>query len=413
MINLEEFNVPIMSDEGLTKVIEVYKKLYESGTYYLHSQKYIGNIVALSDSKIPDEYDKNIVDDINLKRQCSIRIIIALLNAIKEDIYNNGIENYINNLKIQGYKPEGILNVETIYKAINYPIDILVKNISEGNTEKLPLFIKQLYINNYLNEEVIGLNNEMPFMIDKFNNDPETIGQGKKRFRLYLNNSVSKSGYEFYCIFVEKLIRKRIPYTNKYNYNVKDNLRNDKSIFYFSTDYLQDVIGILDEIEMQYPDITSKFGTPLSICAQKSYYGISHIGTNGIRKRTYNMHINDVTCMAFFIYFCKQFMLHGEVFHKLTDDEKNIVKKYALGLNNESVVHEITNGMFNQDYSIICTIIKKYSNKFNYGSNLNDYRNILKRVVSIRMYGDLEHLDIPICYNEAFYNVAEPYNKAY
>ena len=115
MINLEEFNVPIMSDEGLTKVIEIYKKLYESGTYYLPSQGYIGNIVSLSDSKIPDEYDKNIVNDINLKRQCSIRIIIALLNAIKEDIYNNGIENYINNLKIQGYKPEEILNVETIY----------------------------------------------------------------------------------------------------------------------------------------------------------------------------------------------------------------------------------------------------------------------------------------------------------
>ena len=56
-------------------------------------------------------------------------------------------------------------------------------------------------------------------------------------------------------------------------------------------------------------------------------------------------------------------------------------------------------------------IISKYSTQFKIAIQPKDYRNILKQVVSVRVYGDLDHIDYPICFNETFYVPLTPSKK--
>lgn len=117
------------------------------------------------------------------------------------------------------------------------------------------------------------------------------------------------------------------------------------------------------------------------------------------------MFVNDVTSCAYFIYFCKQLLIHGAVFFTLTKEEKEFVRKYAQGVLNQSVFNEIitNNSVFSDP--MIGQIISKYSNRFKVAIQPNDYKNVLKKVVSVRLYGDLDHIDCPMCFNESFYDV--------
>lgn len=70
----------------------------------------------------------------------------------------------------------------------------------------------------------------------------------------------------------------------------------------------------------------------------------------------------------------------------------------------EEIKNEIINMAVPTSSPLIKQIVSKYGNKFKITINPKDYKNILKRVASLKMYGDLEHIDYPICFNENFYD---------
>ena len=266
MIDIKNPNIPLMSEEGLTQIMLVYKILYEKGKYYLPSTAYIANMVNLSTDHNP--VDNNIEEFYALKKQCTIQEICSLLKAMKEDIESYGLEDFINKKRKQSNLPTFLscLNEIDINSAVQYSEDMIKENVENNEINKLPKLIKFLY------EEYIGIDekhtgiNTLPFVINKDVFDSDHNEQGRKRFRVYINNPLGKSGVDFYLIFIKRLIEQRIPYTCKFNYN-KSEERKDKSIFYFPIEYLNEVNKILDDIYTEYPDLISKFGTPMTACA--------------------------------------------------------------------------------------------------------------------------------------------------
>lgn len=406
MIDIKNPNIPIMSDEGLEKIMLLYNYLYNNGIY--KPKEYIVNLIKLSTDYNSTEYNKNEYDAHTT--EYSIEVLFSLLQAMKEDIENYGLNEYINRIKKQCV---GNLNkymtYAYIYKAINCPKEIIKEYILTGKINELPEFIQYLYNQNKITEEHNGNINTIPYVTDKYTNDPEQYGQGRKVFRVYLNNPIGKSGLDFYLLFVNKLIEKRIPFENKFCYNENPE-RKDKSIFYFATDYLNDVMKILDDIDNERPDLTSKFGTPPTVCAQSTYYAISHVGTKPAR--TYNMFFNDVIYYAYLIYFCKKLLLFGSISADMTEEERIIVKKYYQGVLNYEVFNEIKNHTIpSSSMDMIENIIKKYSNQFKIPIVPNDFRPIIQQVASVILYGDLDHKEYPICFNENFYD-DDPFVKS-
>jgi len=405
MFDINNPNIPLINDEGLEQIMLIYKSLYDKGKHYLPAAAYIANIVKLSTDHNPIR--SNIEEFYVLRKYCCIQEICSLINAMKEDIEIYGLEEFIGKKKKQSDSPDFLscLNVTDISDAIQYPKEMIKENIEKDEISKLPKLIKFLYEENSIIDERHAGISTLPYIIHKEVFDSEHNNQGRKRFRVYINNPLGKSGVEFYLIFIKKLIEQRIPYSVKFNYNKLED-RKDKSIFYFPIEYLNAVTKILDDIYIEYPELISNFGTPPTACAQTSYYGISHTGASIHQKmRTYNMFVNDVTSCAYFIYFCKQLLIHGSVFFTLTEKEKTVVRKYAQGVLNESVFNEIINSGSVFQEPLISQIISKYSSQFKIAIQTKDYGNILKRVVSVRMYGDLNHIDHPMCFNESFYDV--------
>jgi hypothetical protein len=405
MIDLNNPNVPLMTEEGLTKTMLLYQKLYKEGRYYLPAGAYVANLIGLSAER--DPIGNNIEEFKALTEDCAIKEIVLLIDAMKEDINTYGLEAFIKEKRRQSNSKELLpcLNTVDILAAMRYPKDMIKVNIERKAIHRLPKLIQYLY-GEYktIDDQHSGIN-KLPYIINKEVFDGEHDGQGRPRFRVYLNNPLGKSGVVFLQIFIKRLIEQRIPYNYKFNYNTQVE-RKDKSIFYFPIEYLNEVTQILDGIYIEYPELISQFGSPDVACAQSSYYGISHIGASlAVSKRTYNMYVNDITSMAYFIYFCKQLKMHGPVYITLTDEEKALVGKYSQGVNNEEVFDEIIHAgsSFSKNATLIRQIISKCGGKFKVYIQTHDYGLILKQVASVRMYGDLDHIDYPICFNETFY----------
>lgn len=405
--DLENVNIPMMSDEGLLRVMEVYRKLYNQGKSYPNG--YITNSVYLSTDRPQPKIKLHEFNNINNITVYYVEMISNLLNAMREDIINYGWSNYITQIQKQSGNSElmNYLNSKDIAKAINYPKDMLAIKIREGKINELPPLIQFLYNRNMFCDDHIGELETLPFIISKPVTDLEQKRGGRKSFRVYFNNPINKSGFHFNMIFLKKLIEQRIPYDNKYCYNVSAD-RKDKSIFYFPVDYLNDVTKILDDIQIQYPDLINQFGTPPIASAQHSYYGICHTGASLFtRAQTYNGYINGITELSFFIYFCRQLM-YRSIFATMSKKEQEVVKKYATAAYNKELIDRVIlhkKGNINSEESRIKKeIIEKYSNEIDYPLQPKDYRTILKQIASLSMYGDLLHTDVPICFNESFYD---------
>ena len=410
MIDLNNPNIPIMSDEGIGKIIKYYDSLYKEGKY--NGEIYITNAIKLSTDRNPVE--ENTDHNIEIMNNNRIEITYSLILAMLQDIRTYGIKGYIDKMNSQASeKFRKYLTPSEITKVALCSKEKIARCIKTNNIEELPETIQYIY-NKTADEDHVGPYFELPYVTCKTSKNLKETNIYD--FRLYLNNPLGENGLEFYKIFVKKLIKKRVPYDNKFNYN-KDSNRKDKSIFYFSMDYLEEVTSALDEMAIEYPELIRKFGTPPTVCATQSYYGIckqpginrlaNNIETKNPLKRsyTYNNYFSQASAFAYFIYYCRQLILHGQIF-KMTPEEQKIVKKYSQGVQNKEVCNEIFKTLHRQAIpDEIKTNILKYSNKFNISLAINDYRGILQAVNSVFTYGDIEHINTPICFNQKFYDI--------
>lgn len=411
-MNIDSFYIPGLSDEGVTKTISLYKNLYKEGkiaTQGTASSRYLHNIINLSTDRKPTEND---LDFENNKRKIypyQISIMFAFLDAMKEDIEEYGIDEYIKRINNQILIPN-LFTYEKVYKAIKFPRDIIIKRVSQGKIDSFPDIIKYLYDQS----RIIGVNNtysnRVLFIDRNFDGDikERMSTTGKKMFRLYLNTPIGKSGIEFFHILSNALIKKRIPFGYKYNENPK---YKDKTIMYFPADYIKDVVSILDSIGEKYPEIISKFGTPPFFTAQKSYYGISH---GGRRAQTFSSYATQISVFSFFCCFCRKLKMH-ETFGKLTAEEKKIVLKYAQDAMDESLfqLFRLENSISFpksplDEASMIYDIVKKYGNSFDYDISIDEYRTTFQRIASASEYGDLDtSKNIPFAFSYSMIEAME------
>lgn len=402
---LEEGIIPIMSDEGMWKALQMIQT-------NLGRKTDISRELVLSDSK-PAQLTSSSSDAMLIaKKNISNKIVEAIRKKIMEmegsTIYVKS-QNYFELLKSKiNTKDNPNLQLGT---TANITFEQFMEIVNSSNSEESYVNISKYGLASYyldFEQEHTGKYDTSLYNLGK------RVGP-KYDYRIYLNSPDGDARIKFLELYAVKCIERGLPYDMKgiYNTSSTSSTELDKTVLYCDDKNLEDIISILEEIKVEQPELIALFGSPITSAINYSYYGICSRGTQTTNDYdnpwlTYNDAVNRVFQMSYYNLLAKRVKEIG-LDRFLTEEEQKKLNN-LINLDYDCSQQEFESQILKNlktDNKYLIELVKKHPEQFDLLSNKEDiiskFRDNIKVVGSMLNFGDKEHTDMPLALLEEFY----------
>ena len=399
---IDNGRIPLMSKEGVSELVRVSTEFLRNGQIELKDGRvYRGynttRIIRLEGHKEspPNEHvDESFISE----TRCAV--LCAILKKLREEKDINKVRQGIARV----FSSAAYMSDDEIRAIINTPDEILYGYFVEGKGS-MPEALKTMYEEYTHHAEHAGGREELPYECVSGNSANNT-------YRIYMNLPQNKTTYEFWKRFRIKCVERGVSYDAKTSNSEGGGITLDGQIIYVAEEEADIVLGILEELAVEIPEITEVAGTPISGAVQYSYYSIANAKIQG--GNTYNNACNSLTMRAYYIAVAREILKDSEYCSKLTPRQLECLQIVA---NYENHKPEVANGEISQiggkillnrrgvpdNVSDIVTDYVRTHNVEDVPGFEAGFEEILLKLFSCFNYGDFEHTDMPIALPKEFY----------
>ncbi|MBQ7351288.1 MAG: hypothetical protein IJW59_00260 [Clostridia bacterium] len=385
-------NVPIMTDEGLLQLLD----------YWAHYREKLtkGGENGPSRRIVPKPFVEEESVTYETLKKWDLYVFKSLILAMERDMKNN--DSFFTKVFA---KRSAEVSFNKFKKEDFFELIELVKS---GNLEKA---ILTPLGNVLLGQASVKPGNEHSSHIDSL---PLTKGTYSGDIaRIYINTSNGAKTIEFLARFRAECFNRGLPCDMKPLYNSatkKNPSRADGTIIYAPKEVLEDYLDILKALEFQYPSLVENFGSPLTSACNTGCFAVCSAPEGS----TYNLNFDYISNIAFCVTLSS--MVLDKFREKLTPVQVAELEKFKQTeefvdrkLKNRINDIQFTRSVGVRFYAAPIYLMDHYGNFFeelmqkNRGDCVSIMREKMQRVFSLANWGDLNHLDYPICFDRAVF----------
>lgn len=383
---LSEGTVPMLTDEGLKGVIE----LYSSGDMAVSRELKLSAYKPPKTEEVNKDYDKKYGKE----------ILSYLLQAIKKEIEEIGIDEYESTVlrqrtfNVEGYG-EYIPQKAEVLNVLSMLDEMSIDEILENSEFARVL----LDTNAKFNSDHIGDIDVLPYTPTEKKEHSSPYD-----YRLYFNPPYGETRSQFITEYIKKCIDRKIPYNMK-GFEGSKEIKIDSMVFYTHEEYLADILEILEEIKTERPELVEAMGTPITSGVNyENYYCLAHKGRPKTAQ-TFNDIVQYSMSWAMSIT-CAQYLI-TEKFGELSSEDKLYLQKYLnfdcanfVGKNHLGKIVDFGYSSFKFGKFFSQSALADLANNPEFISALRE--NYLT-IQSLYNFKDTEHKNMPPCLSKEFF----------